>query len=398
MNMVLKTYSRRGKLTDSMISKAVLSPIASGFAPPSDLINHLGLATDMPKIINLFHQHGGISIPGEPKYLAFYRAIKSHFKENFEWRKLESSGSPRVIFEKPHINFARPTLLTLLTCSARGDLSTTPQLMTRYPALRRMPQDMMVEFESILKNQSFFLPDEEYIATVAELLIRGLQGEEITLVSPVCPDYGYERIRDSYRYTFDQLNDGVGLVAQRIIQVLPVLQDFFQRHGIQSRLVIAAGDFEGLDDATLTRVGETRASFQEKMERSQTAILNALGRPAESVFLVKMAGGEEAWNNHVHLAKAELEKENLPGHMSMKVDLNSILAARMPLYRAWHKDRTRTELEQVLLHQCAEYATMGLLFNTQWRNSMVIGGDHNRMMPFYWLHQRIPVLYLKRIY
>jgi len=48
--------------------------------------------------------------------------------------------------------------------------------------------------------------------------------------------------------------------------------------------------------------------------------------------------------------------------------------------------------------QCAEYAAMGALFHRSFTNPLVIGGDHCRMMPFYWLHQPIPVLYLRRIY
>ena len=52
----------------------------------------------------------------------------------------------------------------------------------------------------------------------------------------------------------------------------------------------------------------------------------------------------------------------------------------------------------MLLHQCAEYAAMGRVFHAAFRNALVVGGDHNRMMPFYWLYQRIPVLYLKRVY
>lgn len=397
--MSIQLYSRRGKLTDRIISKAVLAPIVSGSLPPMPLIAHLGLQVEIPKIIDQFRRYGGpVHTAGQPKYLPFYHAIKSHFKEGFNWRQIASGEKPKVIFDKPYINFVRPSLLTLLVCCVRGDISTTPQLMVRYPSLRGLPQKLVCDFERLLKDLSFYLPDDDYIAEIAGLLLKGLDGEEITLVSPVGPDYGYVRVRDRYKYTFNDLHDGIGLVAGRVVGVLPNLQDLLARHRIRSRIVIAAGDFEGMDDLTVARVGETRESFRTKLGRSQEKILAALGRPAESVFIAELAGGEQAWSSVVDAAHQSLRGDDLSALMPTRVDLSHILETRMPLYEAWHVGRSRAQLAEVLLRQCAEYAAMGRLFHASYRNALVVGGDHNRMMPFYWLHQRIPVLYLKRVY
>ena len=366
--------------------------------PPAPLVAHLGLQADIPNIIDIFRRYGGTAIPGQPKHLSFYRAIKSHFKNDFNWQLLDSSDKPQVMFDKPYINFVRPSLLTLLTCCVRGDVSTTPQLMVRYPSLRGMPKALVLDFQRLLKDLSFYLPDDDYIAVIADLLLKGLAGEEITLVSPVCPDYGYVQIRDKYRYTFDELRDGVGLVASRIVHVLPRLQDLLTRHRIRSRIVIAVGDFEGMDAATVLRVRETRDSFQAKLRRSQACILTAIERPVESAFITELAGGEQAWNAMVEMSYQSLSGEDFAALMPTRIDLSSILETRMPLYEAWHVNRNRAELADVLLHQCAEYAAMGKLFHLTYQNALVVGGDHNRMMPFYWLHQRIPVLYLKRVY
>lgn len=396
--MSLLTYSRRGKLTDSMLSKAVLSPIASGYAPPADLIDHLGLEADLPHIVDLFRRHGGMAASGEPKYLAFYRAIKAQFKDNFAWQQITSDGKPQVVFEKPFVNFVRPTLLTLITCCVRKNLAMTPPLMTRYPSLRDLPQALVADLGHLFQKQSFHLSGNDYIAAVAGVLLKGLIGEEVTLVSPVCPDYGYVAVKSGYRYTFDGLGSGVGLVASRVVGVLPPLQDLLSRHGIRSRLVVAAGDFEGFDPSTLARVGETKTTFRHKLDHSQAAILRAPHRPAESVFIADLAGGEQAWQALVDESHAALLNESFSALLPSHVNLDAILDARMPLYQAWHQGRDREQLRQVLLHQCAEYAAMGRLFSTHWPHALVVGGDHNRMMPFYWLHQPVPVLYLKRVY
>jgi hypothetical protein len=348
--------------------------------------------------MDLFRRHGGVAAAGEPKYIAFYRAIKAQFKESFEWKQIASDGKPQVVFSKPFINFVRPTLLTLITCCARGEISTTPPLMTRYPKLRSLPNDLVDALGRLLKEKSFFVPPAEYIPPIADLLLRGLKGEEIVLVSPVCPDYGFVPHGNGYRYTFDGLGKGVGLVAGRVVGVLPALQDLLWNHRIKSRVVVAAGDFEGLDQATLARVGETRTTFRRKLEASQVAILEALNRPAESVFVTELAGGEEAWNSLVSESYFALCRDNFAGRLPGPINLDSVLEARMPLYRAWHQGRTRDQLQSVLLYQCAEYAALGRLFSAIWPSALVIGGDHNRMMPFYWLHQIVPVFYLKRVY
>ncbi|NIM40169.1 MAG: hypothetical protein GTN84_14105 [Hydrogenophaga sp.] len=396
--MHLSAFSRRGKLTDRMLSKAVLAPIACGHAPPAALVEHLGLQHDVPRFLELFHLHGGVAMGGLPKYMAFYQAIKPHFPDSFGWRVTQTGGKTQVLFDKPYINFVRPSLLTLLTCCVRGHTHTTPALMARYPSLRGMPQALVRDLERLLAALSFHLPDDEFIAAVADVLLKGLNGEEVTLVSPVCPDYGYVPCKGGFRYTFDGLGDGVGLVAGRVVGVLPRLQDLLARHGIRSRIVIAAGDFEGMDEATVSRVGETRGSFRDKLERSQRRVLQALQRPAASVFIAELAGGEAAWKAMVDAAHHSLSGDDFDALMPTRVNLAQVLDARMPLYQAWHEGRSRSELADVLLRQGAEYAAMGRLFHRHFPHALVVGGDHNRMMPFYWLYQRIPVLYLKRVY
>ena len=394
----VEAFARRGKLTDRILSKAVLSPIALGHRPPDVLIDHLGLRRDIPKIEALLRRHAdGESGQAVPKYLPFYRAIKERFP-TFDWRVLQGHEKPQITFEKPFINFVRPSLLTLLTCCVRNQLATVPAMKVRYASTRGLPDSLVRDFERVLKDLSFYLPSDDYIAAVSGVLLRGLAGEEITLISPVCPDYGYVPHKGRFRYTFDQLGDGIGLVAGRIVNALPPLRETLLRHGIRCRTVIAAGDFEGLDEATVARVKETRASFLAKVRCSQEKVMAALGFDATSVFIAELAGGEAAWRELTTRAYRSLAGDDLDALMSTQIDLDSILDTRMPLYQAWHGNRSRTDLADVLLMQCAEYAAMGALFHRSFTNPLVIGGDHCRMMPFYWLHQPIPVLYLRRIY
>lgn len=268
----------------------------------------------------------------------------------------------------------------------------------RYPALSILPNELVIDLERAFQELSFSYPDARYMNAFAKALQRGLSGEKVTLVSPVCPDYGYESVKGKYRYTFDQLGDGIGLVASRVVKTLPVLQEILVRHGISTEVTVAAGDFEGLDTNTLTRVRETRVSFRKKIEVSQDKVGRAIGPDTRSLFISDAAGGEQSWLNMTDQAHQRLLAKDY-GHIEGdSLDIAEILNARMPLYKEWHKDKNRQQLIEVLLAQAAEYSAMGQLFSNQLENPIVIGADHNLMQPFYWLHQPIPVLYLKRVY
>jgi len=394
----LTPFMRRGKITDRLISKAVLAPIAEGYAPPEVLVNYLGIAAEVKTMRQLYRQFGGDSNrQGSPKYLPFYKAIKDKFP-SFEWSIVEAGKQPHVTLKKPFINYARPSLLTLLICVIRGQVKATPPIKVRYPVLKKLPDHLAAEMGEVLQELNFHLPKSDYFSALAQVLAKGLAGEEITLISPVCPDYSFEKKGDKFRYTFDKLGDGIGLVARRIVNTLPGITALFNRHGIKTQQVIAAGDFEGFDLATVERVGESRASFQEKLRLSQKRILAELGLPARSIFISELANGESGWRAITSQAHHVLADHRTPNLMPTKVDLQSVLEARLPLYRAWHGERPQSQYAKILLEQCAEYAAMGRLFHQHFSNPLVIGGDHNRMMPFYWLHQEIPVLYLRRVY
>ena len=66
----------------------------------------------------------------------------------------------------------------------------------------------------------------------------------------------------------------------------------------------------------------------------------------------------------------------------------------------------RTEQKQyldILIEQASEYATMGSLVKSKFKNVMILGADHHRMADFYNLENddakpNLPVIYLKKNY
>lgn len=399
MNPSLAHYYVRNKLTSKLISKRVLSPISSFLQPPADLIKALRIENEVPKLSEVFSRfhRAEDERSGLPRYMPFYRFIQSKFP-GFKWQVRSSQGKPTLILDKPFINQSRPSLLNLLLCAVNDNTATTPALKVRYPAMQGLPDALVLDLERAFESLSFAPSAAHFVARFAETLAKGLAGETITLVSPVCPDYGYESKNGRLRYTFEHLGDGIGLVAGRVARTLPHLQAVLRKHGIDARLAVAAGDFEGFDASTLNRLKETREGFAHKLQISQGKLLEVLGGDTESIMIAAAAGGEARWHALTADAQQRLERHDNGCIVDNDLDYASIFNARLPLYQAWHQQRSNEELMQILYAQGAEYAAIGKVFAEQWRNPIVIGADHNRMQPFYWLYSTIPVLYLTRVY
>lgn len=399
MSQSLAHYYVRNKLTHKLISKRVLSPISLSQMPPSDLVKALCIEEEVTKLSAVYaqFQHSDDVVTGLPRYMPFYRFIQSKFP-GFQWEVRTHQNKKTLVLNKPYINQSRPSLLNLLLCAVNDNTATTPALKVRYPAMRALPDALVVDLEQAFKRLSFAQSPPHFIARFAETLAKGLAGEIVTLVSPVCPDYGYENKNGRLRYTFDYLGEGIGLVAGRVVKTLPDLQAVLQKHGIETRIAIAAGDFEGFDERTLSRLKETREGFAHKLRVSQQKILDRLGRDTETIMIAEAAGGEDIWNALTAQAQQRLAIGDNGCIVDNDLDYAAILNARLALYQAWHQQRSNEELMQVLYAQGAEYAAIGKVFAQQWTNPIVIGADHNRMQPFYWLYSTIPVLYLTRVY
>lgn len=399
MSQSLAHYYVRNKLTHKLISKRVLSPISLSQQPPADLVQALCIESEVSKLSAVYaqFQHSDDGQTGLPRYMPFYRFIQSKFP-GFQWQVRSTQGKKTLILDKPYINQSRPSLLNLLLCAINDNTATTPALKVRYPAMRELPDELVVDLEQAFERLSFTQSAPHFVARFAQALAKGLAGETITLVSPVCPDYGYENKNGRLRYTFEHLGEGIGLVAGRVVKTLPDLQAVLKKHGIDARIAVAAGDFEGFDASTLNRLKETREGFARKLRISQQKILDVLGPDAESIMIAEAAGGEDCWHALTAEAQQRLAHQDNGCIVEEDLDYASIFSARLPLYQAWHQQRSNEELMQILYAQGAEYAAIGKVFAQQWTNPIVIGADHNRMQPFYWLYSTIPVLYLTRVY
>ncbi|WP_045855794.1 hypothetical protein [Teredinibacter purpureus] len=391
----------RNKLSNSMISSYILSPISGGDAPPEALVRTLGIESEVSKIFQIYDHYASkiadASIDTRPRFLPFYQYIQENFAD-FRWREELKDGQVITLIEKPYIHNKKPTLLELIIACLRGQSATMPKIKVKYPCLNELPNEFCSELENLIQHFSISSISTPHMESFVKAIEASNTGKPLDIISPVCPDYSYITIGDKYQYTFNSLGDGIGLVASRIVRVLPSFSDVFSRFDINHRTVIAAGDFEALDKTTIDSVGESYSSFVEKVDISQGKIVNAIDRSTSSLSITSLAGGPSHWLALVEESAAMLKLGDFGGIVQSQVDFEAIFQSRLALYRAWHKGKGDSELRDILYNQAAEYAVMGKLFMEHYDNPMVIGADHNKMMPFYWLHGQFPVMYLKRVY
>lgn len=270
--------------------------------------------------------------------------------------------------------------------------------------LHGLPVAVLDDFVKVLEASHAVQPKEQVLHRMAGLLSRGLAGEALVAVCPVCPDYAAEPSDgpgERYRYTFRGIGEGIGLVAGRLLESLPLYIEFFRRHNVDVRYLVAQGDFEAYSQATLARVGVSQAEFLRRMKTSGKHIESRLrGLPARVCFMTDFCGGESGWRALHAEMLCRLEKlREQPLPCGLRVDWEQVLAARRPLYERWIGARPLMEdYLPFLTHQAAEYVAMGEIAHKVSSNSFILACDHPAMAPFYGAVHRTPVVYLRRNY
>jgi hypothetical protein len=247
------------------------------------------------------------------------------------------------------------------------------------------------------------LPEESQMR-LCEWLAKGREGKPLSIVSPVCPDYAAEEnAQGRYRFTFESLNDGIGLAAQRLFESLPALRDLFAEIIGATAVThhVYVGDFEGFNDENVSRVGLDRQGFAERLVRSCDVIAARAPRPVvTALFASALCGGEAGWLREYAQMHQRIETGEF-AQLKNSAKVREIARARAPLYQRWFPGHEASDkfFEELVVKQGVEYAVMGKLIKENFENPLVLGADHHKMGYFFYpLDADIPVVYLSRNY
>lgn len=235
-----------------------------------------------------------------------------------------------------------------------------------------------------------------------KLILTKCLNKKIQLITPLCPDYEHVKVaKDLYKYTFNKLNNGVGLIGQRLMKVINDLYSVLKNFKIEFDHYVYYGDFEGYSKIICNRLNESEPEFIEKVSLScqsmksySKEILGNNHNRFNSGMIVRdlLGSKKKEWIT-------KLEKNNKLLRNIYKKDINfrrkvlEIAKSRRMLYSSWFPSMDYESYTDIVINQGAEYLLMSDLFKEKFKNPVILGFDHPKMGFFYSIKNAMPILY-----
>ena len=284
------------------------------------------------------------------------------------------------------------------------------------PAIRRAAQTLRsslgdetgTKLAQVLFGCKMVIPFPKMARLLSQVIHAGQNKRIVTLVGAFCPDYAYEETGNPqipYRYTFDGLGKGVGLVAQQFVRILPHMHAFLNELGVAHRIVLGIGDFEADDQQTLNRVKLDRASFIAKCQRSLDAFRAQV--PSEipmTLELFDTARGNGRLRPYAAEATTRMHRGDFGQMPDLYDDLKKCIGGIHDqydtFYRRWHGDGiSAQEVRNIIFAQGGEYASIARIYQEDFGDNVIIlAGDRPEMHRFNAFFQLQPTLCAKRAY
>ena len=312
------------------------------------------------------------------KYYVFWEIVKKKFNDSkislIKRNQKTKNNNYNIIFSEfgKAIGF-NPSLLTLLIFDK--------------------------EIKSIVKSDNFFTKlqkaaELENVKISEKLkMLNCIEKKHIDLITPLCPDYEHVKIASGlYKYTFNKLNDDVGIIGKRLISRMKEIHDCFKKSGIKFTHSLFYGDFEALSKKNCERVKITEEEFIDKLNNSVSKLKKINCGAKKIGLLVQNFTTKKKWEKLCLLNQKKI-KLKYEKSLEYKRVISEIVTSRTALYSCWFPGMPKEKYRDLVIQQGAEYASMSDLFVKNYKNPFVIAMDHPKMKIFYNLNNNITVVY-----
>lgn len=275
------------------------------------------------------------------------------------------------------------------------------------PLQTALGRELGISLGQLLFRLKMNFPNTVMARLLAPIIQRGLQGEEVVLSGAFCPDYAYEETGNPslpYRYTFDSLGEGIGLVAQQFARVIPELSAWLTSYKIKHRIVLGIGDFEADSEETLQAVQLTRDEFLARCRKSLVAFQERIG---DNLPLTLEMCDIDRGNGRFRTFQCEAQQRLLQedyGRMDQIYNapnevVRQIATDSSAFYRRWYGNLSEKQVIEKIIAQGGEYAALARMDAEDFgQNVIVISGDRPQMHAFDQFFVNVPVLAVKRAY
>ena len=141
-----------------------------------------------------------------------------------------------------------------------------------------------------------------------------------------------------------------------------------------------------------------KREFLIKLKKSQKKLKKSTKLKITTPFFTDICGGINNWSKIYKMNLKALKKHECNQSKLSHSKILDIGYSRKELYKKWFKNVDEKKIEKIIYQQGAEYAAMGQIVQRKMKNSMILGADHEKMIPFYKINSNIPVIYIKRGY
>lgn len=267
--------------------------------------------------------------------------------------------------------------------------------------------DVGLRLAEVLFNAKVMIPGYPMTRLLGKVIKAGMEGARVSIVGAFCPDYSYEPTGDPHvpwRYTFESVGDGVGLVALQFARIVPALSQLFTELGIGHSITLGIGDFEADSQTVLDGVGLTREEFVARCERSLRAFRNQV--PDSVPMTLELCGAERS-RGRLRPYAEEATRRLLEGDTGLMSVANldpSAIIRRIPdqygtFYERWYPGISVKEMLRKVLVQGGEYAALARIYDEDLGpNSLILAGDRPEMHCFNSFYVSPPTLCAKRAY
>lgn len=320
------------------------------------------------------------------KYQKFWLLAKKKYGPNFFKEVKRNQGRNKnkfnIIFSEFNLSLGfTPSLLTLLIFSK--------------------------EVKDALKYNDFYRDflqagGIDHSSNEQKLILTRCLKKKIQLVTPLCPDYEHVKVaKDLYKYTFNKLNNGIGLIGNRLLKVVQNLYSVLDKYNIQFEHYVFYGDFEGYSNMICKRLKENEKSFIKKVNLSRVEIkknsqkiLTSHSSQFHTGLVVKnlLNNNKKKWFQLLNKNK-RLLRNTYKNDLLFRKKILEIVKSRKMLYSSWFPNMIEKEYVNLVLDQGSEYLLMGKLFKKKFSNPIVLGFDHPKMAMFYGIKDPVPILY-----
>lgn len=267
-----------------------------------------------------------------------------------------------------------------------------------------------IAFAKALIEADFIFPPNKTLNKLIEVIKRGIEGETVILSGAFCPDYAYVESNDSkvqYKYTFKNIGNDVGLVAQQFVRVMPFLVKFFDEHSIKYKIKLGIGDFEANSSEILQSVGVTREEFTRRCLMSLEAFKEELSDLDMDLCLFERDWANGRWLEYLNDARGTILSGDF-GKIKTNTGKDPVREASFiakdgaSFYRRWYEkpEMDLAEITDLVVSQGAEYAAMGRIFSEDFKGKpfIQIAGDRPKMQIFNSFDSDHPTICCKRVY